>query len=170
MTKRYKNKFERALKDAYWDGSDDNYEYSEPYKRFRRNKIDGVIGGVCSGIGDYLGIDPVIVRIITVVSLFTIGFTLVIYIAMWMLFPSDSRAPYRREYREARQERARAKTAYRKQSKPNYRENKPAAGLTRTTSFNDVKSKFRSLETRLQDLERSITSKEWQLRREFRDL
>ena len=37
-------------------------------------------------------------------------------------------------------------------------------------SVSDVRSKFRSIETRMQDLEKNITSKEWQLRRDFRDL
>jgi len=76
---------------------------------------------------------------------------------LWVFIPTDKRAPYRREYRESR----RAKRAH--------REN-PELPLERTTSFRDVKSKFRSLETRMQDLERSITSKEWKLRRDFRDL
>ena len=46
----------------------------------------------------------------------------------------------------------------------------PVETPRRTASFKDVKSKYRSLETRLQDLEKSITSKEWKLRRDFRDL
>ena len=56
MTKRYKNKFHRGLWDENWEGDDDGYVYSEPHKKLRRNKIDGVFGGVCSGFGDYFGI------------------------------------------------------------------------------------------------------------------
>jgi len=55
MTKQYKNKTHRALNDMNWDWSNDGYEYSEPHKKLRRNKIDGVMGGVCAGIGDYIG-------------------------------------------------------------------------------------------------------------------
>ena len=145
------------LNDVYWDGSDDGYEYSEPHKKLRRNKIDGVLGGVCSGFGDYLGIDHTIMRIAFAISVIFLGFPLLAYFILWIFIPKDTRAPYRREYREAR--RARRK----------HREN-PEEPLVRTTSFRDVKSKFRSLETRMQDLERSITSKEWKLRRDFRDL
>ncbi|MBC6403887.1 MAG: PspC domain-containing protein [Hyphomonadaceae bacterium] len=55
---------------------------------FRRNRIDGVIGGVCAGLGDYFGIDPVIIRVITVVSLFFTGFTFLLYILLWVFAPS----------------------------------------------------------------------------------
>lgn len=123
-------------------------------KRLRRNKIDGVLGGVCAGLGDYFGIDHTLIRIMFVAGLFmTAGAAFWGYVIMWVFIPKDKRAPYRREYREARRAR---------------RDN-PAAPV-RTASFRDVKSKFRSVEIRLQDLERSITSKEWKLRRDFRDL
>jgi len=118
-----------------------------------RNKIDGVIGGVCAGFGDYFGIDHTVMRILFVLSVIFLGFPLLAYFVLWIFIPSDKRAPYRREYREK-------KRAHRKN---------PEAPV-RTTSFRDVKSKYRSLEERLQDLERSITSKEWKLRRDFRDL
>lgn len=157
MTKRYKNKFHRAMHDETWEGDDDGYAYSEPRKRFRRNKIDGVVAGVCAGIGDYLNVDPVIVRILTVISFFLTGVTFFIYIGFWMFTPSDKRAPYRREYRQARKARRR------------HKEN-PSEPLRTTASYRDVRGKFSSLETRLQDLEKSITSSEWQLRRDFRDL
>ena len=40
-----------------WDNVHETTSYSEPsHKKLRRNKIDGVFGGVCSGFGDYLGI------------------------------------------------------------------------------------------------------------------
>ena len=96
-------------------------------------------------------------RIAFVLSVIFLGLPLFFYFLFWLFIPKDKRAPYRREYREAR--RARRK----------HREN-PEEPMVRTTSFRDVKSKFRSLETRMQDLERSITSKEWKLRRDFRDL
>lgn len=154
MTKRFKNKTHRAMNDMYWDGSDDGYEYSEPHKRLRRNKIDGVVGGVCAGLGDYCSIDPIVIRIAFVISLFvTAGTTFWVYLGFWIFVPKDKRAPYRREYREANRAR---------------RANPEAPA--RTASFKDVKSKYRSLEVRLQDLERSITSKEWKLNRDFRDL
>jgi len=163
MTKRYKNKVHRAMNDMNWDWTDDGYEYTEtgPH-RLRRNKIDGVMGGVCSGLGDYLGLDHSIVRIIFVLAVLFTAFPLLAYFILWIFIPSDKRAPYRREYREVR----RARRAQRKNPDTRAESTPPR----RTASFRDVKSKYRSLETRMQDLERSITSKEWKLRRDFRDL
>ena len=158
MTKPYKNKTPRALHDASWEDNENGYQY-EPKKCFRRNKIDGVIGGVCAGLGDYLNLDPVLVRIAAVAAFFFLLGPIIIfvYIGFWMFTPSDKRAPYRREYRQARKAKRRHKA-------------NPSEPLVKTTNFRDVKGKFRSLETRLQDLEKSITSSEWQLRRDFRDL
>jgi phage shock protein C len=137
-----------------WSHYDDyNHASDEGHKKLRRNKIDGVFGGVCSGIGDYFGLDHTIVRVIFVLSVIFLSFPLIAYFILWIFIPKDVRAPYRREYRQARRA---------------YRES-PSAPV-RTTTFKDVKSKYRSLETRLQDLEQSITSKEWKLRRDFRDL
>lgn len=164
MTRRYKNPIHRSMHDYNWDGSDDGYEYSGP-NRLRRNKIDGVLGGVCAGLGDYVGIDPIIMRVIFVLLVIFTGFPLIIYFILWIFIPSDKRAPYHREYREARK----AKKAARKERRSSRGEDDYVSAV-RTASFRDVKSKFRSLEERLQDLERSITSKEWRLRREFRDL
>ena len=176
MTKRYKNRFDRAMRDENWgDGTYEEVEYIDDVpSRFRRNKIDGVWGGVCAGIGDYTGLDPVIVRVGFVASFFLLlgPIIFLIYFGLWMFVPVDNRAPYRREYREYRE----AKRA-RKQESKHTRSYKKSAGsrryeepAMRTSNFRDVKSKFRSLETRLADLERSVTSSEWQLRRNFRDL
>lgn len=162
MTKRYRNPVHRGLNDMNWEGNDDGYEYTGPH-RLRRNKIDGVIGGVCAGIGDYLGLDPVIVRAIFILLFIFTGLPIIIYPILWVCIPSDKRAPYYREYREAKA----ARKSERKSRKA-ARNEEPVR--VRTASFRDVKSKFRSLEERLQDLERSVTSKEWRLRREFRDL
>lgn len=123
-------------------------------RQLRRNKIDGIFGGVCAGFADYFGVEHITMRIMFVLSVLFLGVPLLVYFVLWLFIPKDKRAPYRREYYEAR----RAK------------EIEPEAAPIRTTNFRDVKSKFRSLEVRLQDLERSVTSKEWRLRRDFRDL
>ena len=160
MARRYKNKAHRSMNDMYWDGSDDGYDYAGPVK-LRRNKIDGVFGGVCSGFGDYFGIDHTVMRILFVLSVIFLGFPLLAYFILWLFIPSDKRAPYRREYREARH----ARREHRKRASE-----EPEAPIAQTANFRDVRSKYRSLETRLQDLEKSVTSREWKLRSQFRDL
>lgn len=160
MTKQYKNKAHRFFHDYNWDGMDDGYEYTEPHKKLRRNKIDGVFGGVCAGLGDYVGIDAIIIRIIFILLVIFTAFPLIVYFILWICIPADNRAPYVRQSRESR------KARKRRRRQEALEDEMPLS----TVNFRDVKSKYRSLETRLQDLERSITSKEWQLRRQFRDL
>ncbi|MBZ5857448.1 PspC domain-containing protein [Flavihumibacter profundi] len=55
--------------------------------KFSRNADDKIIGGVCSGLANYLGLDPVIMRIIFVL-LFAPLFW--IYILLWIIVPSQS--------------------------------------------------------------------------------
>jgi len=39
----------------------------ESYKKLFRSKRDRIIAGVCAGVAEYFGIDPIIIRVITVV-------------------------------------------------------------------------------------------------------
>jgi len=48
-----------------------------------------MLGGVASGVGNYFKIDPVIVRAAFIIlTLFTGGAFLVVYLAMWLLIPT----------------------------------------------------------------------------------
>ena len=58
-------------------------------KRLVRNSHDEMLGGVCSGIANYLNIDPVIVRLIFVL-LIGQGSPLV-YLILWVLMPTDEK-------------------------------------------------------------------------------
>jgi len=60
-----------------------------PHSMFYRHPTDKLAGGVCGGIADYLGWEPVMVRILwVVVTLFTAGFAgLAVYGALWLLLP-----------------------------------------------------------------------------------
>jgi phage shock protein C len=61
-----------------------------PYKQLRRPTSDRIAAGVCSGIGRYLGVDPVLVRVIFAVAvIFTGGIALIAYPLMWFLMPED---------------------------------------------------------------------------------
>jgi phage shock protein PspC (stress-responsive transcriptional regulator) len=56
-------------------------------KRLYRDPDNRVLGGVCGGIGIYLGIDPIIIRIIFLLVFFGFGIGLLIYIIMWIVVP-----------------------------------------------------------------------------------
>jgi len=59
-------------------------------KRLYRNKIDNVFGGVCAGIGDFLDIDPVIMRIIFTALIFS-PFTIILtYILFCIIIPKKT--------------------------------------------------------------------------------
>ena len=58
-------------------------------KRIYKNKKEGKLGGVCSGVGDYLDIDPVIIRLIFVFSVFVWGAGILIYIILWAIIPTN---------------------------------------------------------------------------------
>src|SRR5574343_167076 len=59
-------------------------------RRLYRNENDKILGGVCSGIASYFGIDPIIVRILFVVITLALGTGLLAYIIMWVAVPSSA--------------------------------------------------------------------------------
>ena len=62
--------------------------YPYTHDRLLRDPYDKVIGGVCSGVGHYFDIDPVIVRIIMVALFFTFGVGFIAYLIAWMVIPA----------------------------------------------------------------------------------
>jgi len=54
---------------------------------YRAPKKDSVIAGVCAGIANYFGIDPVIVRLIWVLAIFGFGFGILAYLLAWLIIP-----------------------------------------------------------------------------------
>ncbi len=57
-------------------------------KRLTRSK-DKKIAGVAAGLGDYLNMDPTIVRILFVLVFFLGGASLLAYIIMWIVMPEE---------------------------------------------------------------------------------
>ncbi|NJO25682.1 MAG: PspC domain-containing protein [Bacteroidia bacterium] len=78
--------------------------YAEPKKKTRlyRSSNDKVIGGVCSGLANYLNVDPAIVRLLFAIITFGgFGFGVLAYILMWIILPEEKLETYggRRLYR-----------------------------------------------------------------------
>lgn len=57
------------------------------YRRMYRDPDNRVLGGVCSGLGAYWGIDPVIPRVIFVIVFLTAGIGLLVYLILWIVMP-----------------------------------------------------------------------------------
>ena len=60
--------------------------------RLYRSTTDRMIGGVCGGLGAYLDIDPVLVRLFFVLLVIAGGSGVLIYLLLWILIPSEPSA------------------------------------------------------------------------------
>jgi phage shock protein C len=57
-------------------------------KKMYLSRSDRKIGGVCGGIGEYFDKDPTLIRIIVILLiLFSFGFGVIAYLAMWLIIP-----------------------------------------------------------------------------------
>ena len=66
-----------------------------PYKQLRRPLDDRIVAGVCSGIGRYFKVDPVLIRVaFAVATVLSWGVALVAYPIMWFLMPEEDRPSY----------------------------------------------------------------------------
>jgi phage shock protein C len=63
-------------------------EAREP-RLLRRSPDDKVIAGVCGGLGRYLGVDPVLLRIAFVILAVAGGGGILIYVVAWILIPEE---------------------------------------------------------------------------------
>lgn len=60
-------------------------------KRLYRSSTDVVLGGVCDGLGDYVGIDPVLMRLLFVFLAVVNGFGVMLYLILWIILPEKER-------------------------------------------------------------------------------
>lgn len=58
-------------------------------KRLYRSETDRILWGVCGGLAQYFDIDPTIIRIITVLSIFLNGAGIIAYIILAIVIPSE---------------------------------------------------------------------------------
>lgn len=60
------------------------------YRKLMRSKVNRMICGVCGGIGEYLNVDPTLVRLIWLLcSLASCGTGLIVYIVAAVIMPED---------------------------------------------------------------------------------
>jgi phage shock protein C len=60
---------------------------TDPTPRLTRSRDDRVIAGVAGGLGPYLRIDPVIIRVVFVVLALAGGGGLLAYLVAWLVLP-----------------------------------------------------------------------------------
>jgi phage shock protein C len=67
-------------------------------QRLTRSLTDRTLGGVCGGLGIYIGINPWWVRAAFVIlGVFTAGTGVLIYLALWFILPPETLADIPRE-------------------------------------------------------------------------
>jgi phage shock protein C len=130
------------------------YKYQDKppkYNKLYLDKKNAKWSGVCAGLADYTGLDAGVVRILTVLSFFLVAGlpSIIAYVIMaWVLDPKPE------DLFESKEEDEFWKDV----------RTKPKA------TIRDVRHKFREIERRLRSAEAHVTSKEYNLKREFRDL
>ncbi len=130
----------------------DEYSRSPNPKRFYRHTDDKLVAGVFAGLADRMGWNLALLRIAAVLAFITgflTGPLFFGYLIVWAVTPA------RRNGRPLSEE---EDSFWRGVS------DRPRVTLA------NIRYKFMDLEDRLQGLEKSVTSDEWRLRRQFRDL
>jgi phage shock protein C len=124
---------------------------TEPsWRRLYRNPRRGWIAGVCAGLADYFGVGACLIRFLVVVSLviFTVPTLLAYVIAAFVL-----------ERRPETMQASREEEAFWR-----------SVRLEPSRTARDLARKFQDIERRLRAAEAKVTSSEFKLRRQFRDL
>lgn len=124
---------------------------SEPsWRRLYRNPRRGWIAGVCAGLADYFGITRTVVRVLTLICL--VAFTLPTLVAYLIAAVVLERRPD--AMRGTREEEAFWRSVR----------------LEPSRTARDLARKFQDMERRLRAAEAKVTSSDYKLRQQFRDL
>ena len=144
---------------------------------FYRDADRAMLGGVCAGLAGYFGLNLKVTRFLAFIAfLMAMPFAVVAYLFAVFLIPSESgRRP---EYvetryccwgvREERTRRKKRRSRRRRNEEREYQEDRAAA--PRGPSLQDVKERYKTLDQRLAELEKQVTSPRFQLEQEFRKL
>ncbi|WP_143308658.1 PspC domain-containing protein [Chitinophaga vietnamensis] len=94
---------EEAPKEQAQQQQTQNEYYSRPRKRLYRDPDNKVLSGVCSGLGAYFNVDPVIFRIIfALLAIGGFGTGILVYFILWIATPSADTAAEKLEMRGER--------------------------------------------------------------------
>lgn len=117
--------------------------------RLYKNRENKMLCGVCAGIAEYFGFDVTLTRLLAVLSQFMFPATFLVYIGLCILLPNKPDRLYESD---------------------SDKEFWKGVRVSPTTTLSQVRHQFRSVDARLQRIERYVTSKNFNLDREFRDL
>jgi phage shock protein PspC (stress-responsive transcriptional regulator) len=80
------------------DESEDNFNnsgkeskrrssYNRTSKKLFRDPDNRILGGICSGLGAYFNVDPIVFRIIFILIALGMGSGVIIYVILWIVIP-----------------------------------------------------------------------------------
>jgi len=72
--------------DEIFEEESSGFKKTVTTKRLYRDTDDKIIGGICSGIGHYLAIDPLWIRLIFIILFFG-GVPIIAYLILWIIVP-----------------------------------------------------------------------------------
>lgn len=78
-------------------GDQESQRFGAHRRRLYRNPDDTIISGVCGGIGAYLNVDPVWIRVIFIIFTLLYGIGFFVYIALWIALPNAHTEGQKRE-------------------------------------------------------------------------
>jgi phage shock protein C len=58
-------------------------------KKLYRSRKDSKIAGVCGGIAEYFNVDPTIIRLLAILTIFFGGGGIIAYIIAWIVIPLE---------------------------------------------------------------------------------
>lgn len=147
--------------------------YSEmSERRLYRDADRAVLGGVCAGLAGYFGLNLKVTRFLAFIAfLMAMPFAVVAYLAAVCLIPAVSR----RDRGDVIETRCCWGIRRRRQSRRSHKMREPDVAMEQNAapagpSVKDIRERYRSLDKRLAELEKQVTSPRFQLEQEFRKL
>mgnify|MGYP001131713778 FL=1 len=62
----------------------------QDYKKLLRSRTNRTICGVCGGLGEYIGVDPTVIRVIWLIaSICSVGTGFVVYLLASIIIPEE---------------------------------------------------------------------------------
>ncbi len=135
-----------------------------------RDADRAMLGGVCAGLAGYFGLNLKVTRFLAFVAfLMAMPIAVFSYLAAVFLLPAESHG-IRVRRQGPRGCRARRRSRRARKSHERRRAERGDEAMRAGPTVKDVRERYRSLEKRLAELEKQVTSPRFQLEQEFRKL
>lgn len=62
------------------------------HQRLTKSKYNRVLSGVCGGFAEFIGWDPTLVRLLTLITMLVTGILpgIIVYLVLWLIMPEDN--------------------------------------------------------------------------------